>query len=322
MGKGWSGHRRAAANARGYVLPPVGLPIGPVAAVWLRKLRAFDAAILIVFWTLFSMVIQGGLLLLPGRGKVVFPRVFWGVFATLIGLHVRLVGKRLTRGSTGRPVVFIANHTSWLDIAVIGGKLETCFVSKDAVRDWPGVNLVAKLGRTAYVSRQRANTGREVDVIRQRLDAGDNLVLFPEGTTDDGSRVLPFRSSFLSVAEGDDPPMIQPVTVVYDRLAGLPAGRFNRPLFAYYGDMNIGRHFWRLVQCHGLGATLVLHDPVDPRDFADRKALTRALETTIADCASALRQNRPVGTDPVGTDPVGTNEDSMADALSCKENLT
>ncbi len=291
----FSGHRGAKTTSRTYQLPPADRPLGPVAAIWLRKLRAFDAAILIVFWTLFSMLVQAVLLLVPGRAKVVFPKIFWAVFATLIGLHIRRVGTPLTRAAAGRPVIFIANHTSWLDIAVIGAKLETCFVSKDAVQDWPGINLVARLGRTAYVSRQRANTGREVDVIRRRLDQGDNLILFPEGTTDDGSRVLPFRSSFLSVTEGAAPPVIQPVTLVYDRLAGLPTGRFNRPLFAYYGDMNIGRHFWRLVQCHGLGATLLLHDPVDPRDFPDRKALTRALERTICDSAAMLRQNRLPG---------------------------
>jgi 1-acyl-sn-glycerol-3-phosphate acyltransferase len=285
---------RDRAPDRSYTLPDVDLPVGPVAAVWLRKLRAFDCAILIIFWTLVSMVVQGTLLLLPGRAKVGFPKVYWAVFATLIGLHIRVVGTPASRARLRRPIVFVANHTSWLDIAVIGAKLDTCFVSKDAVRDWPGVNLVAKLGRTAYVTRQRAATGRESDVIRQRLDGGDNLILFPEGTTDDGSRVLPFRSSFLSIAEGPDPPIVQPVSLVYDRLAGLPTGRYNRPLFAYYGDMNIGRHFWRLVQCHGLGATLLLHQPVDPSDFPNRKVLARELERTISEGAALLRQNRKV----------------------------
>jgi 1-acyl-sn-glycerol-3-phosphate acyltransferase len=279
---------------RSYVLPPVEQPLGPVATVWLRKLRAGARGFFIVLWTLVSMVIQGLMLVLPGRGKVWFPKLYWGVFARLIGLHIRVVGTPATRAAHGRPVVFVANHASWLDVAVIGARLETCFVSKDAVQDWPGINLVARLGRTAYVSRTRASTGRESDVIRQRLDQGDNIMLFPEGTTDDGARVLPFRSSFLSIAEGDDPPIVQPVSIAYDRLAGLPTGRFNRPLFAYYGDMNIGTHFWRLVQCHGFGATLLLHPPVDPRDYADRKVLAKALQRSVADGAAMLRQNRPV----------------------------
>ena len=276
------------------VLPAATAPLGPVAMPWLRRLRAAGRAGAIVMWTLLGMVVQGLLLVLPGRGKVVFPRLYWSVFARLIGMRIRRLGQ--VADPAGRAVVFAANHSSWLDVAVLGAQLEACFVSKDAVQDWPGVNLVARLGRTAYVSRQRASTGRESDVLRQRLDAGDNIVLFPEGTTADGSRVLPFRSSFLSVAGGDDPPIVQPVTIVYDRLAGLPVGRTNRPLFAYYGDMNIGRHFWRLVQCHGFGATLLLHPPLDPRDYPDRKALTRALFAAVSGQASLLRQNRvPTG---------------------------
>jgi 1-acyl-sn-glycerol-3-phosphate acyltransferase len=294
--------RRGAAD-RSYVLPPVDQPIGPVAAVWLRKLRAADRGAMIIVWTLLCMGVQALMLVLPGRGKVVFPRLYWGVFGRLIGLRIRVIGTPATRTLYRRPVVFVANHSSWLDVAVIGATLETCFVSKDAVRDWPGINLVAKLGRTAYVTRQRSRTGRESDVIRQRLDMGDNIMLFPEGTTDDGARVMPFRSSFLSIAEGVAPPVVQAVSIAYDRLAGLPVGRGRRALFAYYGTMNIGTHFWRLVQCHGFAATILLHPPVDPRDYPDRKALTKALYAQVNEGAAMLRQGRRPGALPL--DPAG-----------------
>jgi 1-acyl-sn-glycerol-3-phosphate acyltransferase len=293
--RGAARRARVAAADRTYLLPPADQPLGPVAAVWLRRLRALDTTVLIIAWTLLSMVIQGVLLVVPGRGKVLFPKLYWGVFSSLLGMQIRVLGTPATRAALHRPIVFVANHSSWLDVAVIGAKLETCFVSKDAVQDWPGVNLVARLGRTAYVTRQRAKTGQESDVLRRRLDQGDNILLFPEGTTDDGARVLPFRSSFLSVTEGEAPPIVQPISIAYDRLAGLPTGWANRPLFAYYGEMNIGTHFFRLVRCHGFRATLLLHKPVDPRDYADRKALTRALQDTIANGAATLRQNRPIG---------------------------
>ena len=279
------------------ILPSIDVPLGPTAVVWVRKLRAALRAESIVVFTVGCMGVQAVLIGLPGRAKCWFPRMYWSVFAWLIGMRIRVIGTPANRRVPGQPrraVVFAANHSSWLDIATLGASLEACFVSKDAVQDWPGINLVARLGRTAYVSRQRSSTGRESDVIRQRLDGGDDLVLFPEGTTSDGARVLPFRSSFLSVAEGEDPPLVQPVSIVYDQLAGLPVGRGNRPLFAYYGATNIGKHFWRLVQCHGFRATLLLHAPLDPRAFADRKALTRALWATVAGGAAALRQNRSV----------------------------
>jgi 1-acyl-sn-glycerol-3-phosphate acyltransferase len=117
--------------------------------------------------------------------------------------------------------------------------------------------------------------------------------------------VLPFRSSFLSVAEGEPAPLVQPISLVYDRLAGLPTVRATRPLFAYYGAMTIGSHFWRLAQCRGVRATILLHDPLDPRDFADRKDLTRAVWQCVANGASTLRQNRPAT--PLHAFPTGSS---------------
>jgi 1-acyl-sn-glycerol-3-phosphate acyltransferase len=104
---------------------------------------------------------------------------------------------------------------------------------------------------------------------------------------------LPFRSSFLAIAAAEPQPLVQPVSVVYDRLAGLPTGRATRPIFAYYGDMSIGPHYWRLAQCHGLGASIVLHEALDPCDYPDRKALSQAAWRAVATGADTLRQNRP-----------------------------
>jgi 1-acyl-sn-glycerol-3-phosphate acyltransferase len=239
------------------------------------------------------MAVQAICLLLPGPAKVVHARFYWTVVSRLLGLKVRLIGTPAYR-ETSRPVVFVSNHSSWLDIPVVGGCLNACFVSKDEVGAWPFVGTVARLGRTVFISRNRHATGRERDVMRERLSRGDNLVLFPEGTTSDGSRVLPFRSSFFAIAESDDPPLIQPVSVVYDRLDGLPAGRASRPVFAWYGDMELATHFWRFAQHRGLRASVLLHAPIDPSRFASRKALSHAVWQAVADGAATLRQNRPI----------------------------
>ena len=181
------------------------------------------AAVGVLLWTLPCMPVQAVCLMLPGRAKVVFARFYWSMVCRLLGLQVRVIGAAAGRAG-GRPVVFVSNHSSWLDIPVLGGRLDACFVSKDEVGRWPLVGTIARLGRTVFISRQRHATGRERDAMRERLAAGDNLMLFPEGTTSDGSRVLPFRSAFFAIAEGADPPLIQPVSVVYDRLGGLPDG--------------------------------------------------------------------------------------------------
>jgi 1-acyl-sn-glycerol-3-phosphate acyltransferase len=211
----------------------------------------------------------------------------------LLGVKVRTIGATASTDSA-RPVVFVSNHSSWIDIPVLGGRLDACFVSKDEVGRWPFISTIAKLGRTVFVSRQRHATGRERDAMRDRLAAGDNLLLFPEGTSSDGSRVLPFRSAFFAIAEGADPPLIQPVSVVYDRLGGLPTGRASRPVFAWYGDMDLASHFWRFAQHRGLRASILLHPPLDPSRFASRKALSHAVWQAVADGAATLRQNRPV----------------------------
>jgi 1-acyl-sn-glycerol-3-phosphate acyltransferase len=274
------------------------LPKGREGWLVARRVRVARRGLAVLAWTLPSILVKLVCLLLPGRAKVEFARIYWAVFTRLIGIEVRVIGNRAA-GADGRPVIFVSNHSSWIDVPVVGGVLDGCFVAKGDVATWPIISVIARLGRTVFVSRSRAATGRERDAMRATLQAGDKLILFPEGTSSDGSRVLPFRSSFFALAEvspGEDPgdiPLIQPVSVVYDRLGGLPAGRASRPVFAWYGDMNIASHFWRLTQHIGLRATVLLHAPLDPVRFADRKELSQAVWQIVADGASTLRQNRP-----------------------------
>jgi 1-acyl-sn-glycerol-3-phosphate acyltransferase len=287
------------------VSPPLGESMGwPTGAGrrFMGRVRVVRRGLCILLWTLLAFAIQGVCILLPGRPKVVFARLYWATFCLLLGLRVQVIGRSAANVLPAeRRVVFVANHSSWLDIAVLGGRLEGCFVSKADVAGWPVVSLIARLGRTVFISRRRAATAQERDDMRLRLRAGDNLILFPEGTTSDGSRVMPFRSAFFAVAEGADPPLIQPVSVAYDRLAGLPTGRATRPLFAWYGDMDIASHFWRLAQHRGLRATVLLHAPIEPARFANRKELSQAVWRACADGAATLRQNRkarPIETVP------------------------
>ena len=267
---------------------------------WLvaRRIRVARRGLAVLAWTVPAMLIQALCLILPGRAKVAFAQIYWAILTRLIGIKVRVIGKPAER-QAGRPVIYISNHSSWIDVPVVGGVLDGCFVAKGDVASWPVISTIARLGRTVFVTRSRASTGKERDAMRGVLRAGDNLILFPEGTSSDGSRVLPFRTSFFSLAEplvgGDlsSMPLIQPVSVVYDRLDGMPVGRANRPVFAWYGDMDIASHFNQLTQHIGLRATVLLHAPLDPARFEDRKALSRAVWQIVADGASTLRQNRP-----------------------------
>jgi 1-acyl-sn-glycerol-3-phosphate acyltransferase len=300
-------------------LPLLRRPAEPAEEAWnaltlptnrrlVRRLRAIRRAIAIILWTLVGLLIQAVMLMLPGRGKVVFARIYWAQMCRLLGLRVRVIGARLPRRTaSGRPILYVSNHSSWLDILVLGARLEACFIAKQEVAGWPLFGWVARLGRTVYVRRRRTSITRERDDMRERLASGDNLILFPEGTTSDGSRVLPFRSAFLSIAElpvtaDGKPALIQPVSVVYDRLGYLPAGRNTRSLFAWYGDMGMASHYWRLAQHRGLRATVLLHAPLDPANYPSRKALAQATWNAVADGAALLRQNRPPRPGPVAAE--------------------
>jgi len=271
----------------------------------------------VLAWAGLCAIFQSFLVRLPGGAKIRFARFFWAQVCRLIGLRVQVLGRpagtiraRAQARAGERPVIFVSNHSSWVDVAAIGGVVPAVFVAKDDVRTWPVISTVARLGRTIFVSRQRGTTGRERDDMTTRLMLEDNLILFPEGTSSDGSRVLPFLSSFFAIAkpmvradaaDGDSAlpsPIVQPVSIVYDRLDGLPVGRARRSVFAWYGDMDLAPHVWQMTRWRSMRATVMLHEPLDPLDYPSRKALAAAAWKAVADGAAQLRQNLPVAAGP------------------------
>jgi 1-acyl-sn-glycerol-3-phosphate acyltransferase len=250
------------------------------------KLRAVRRLAGVLAWVVLALPVQALLLLLPGPAKRRFPRIFFGGLCWLIGLKVQVVGET----SQARPVLYVANHSSWLDILVLGSALEARFIAKSEVDSYPLVNIVARLGRTLFVSRSRGSTGREADAMKQAMADKDSLILFPEGTSNDGTRVLPFRSAFLGVAK--EARQVQPISVVYDRLGGLPALRRDRAVFAWFGDMELGSHSWQLLRREGARVTVLLHQPFAPEAMPDRKVMTRECSRVVSAGAADLRQNR------------------------------
>lgn len=238
-------------------------------------------------WTLLLLVPYVPLMALGWRNHHGYVRAYFRGVARICGLRVVAQGAAVeTRG----PTLYVANHASYLDIVVLNCVLKGNFVAKSEVAGWPGFGFLSRVSRTVFVDRKRGGTGRERNLLRERLDVGDNLILFPEGTSNDGNRVLPFKSSLFSVAEepvndpvaGLQPIRVQPVSVAYTRLDGLPMGRSFRPFFAWYGDMTLAGH---LLAALGLGQVtveLVFHRPVTILDFADRKALANHCHDVVA----------------------------------------
>jgi 1-acyl-sn-glycerol-3-phosphate acyltransferase len=253
-------------------------------------IRLVVRLVLVFAWTLPSMVLQFVLLRTPGRGAEKFALVYWLGVRRILGLRLTVRGER----ATGRPVLFVANHCSWIDIVALGSVLPGCFVSKADVAEWPAVGWVAKLGRTVFVSRDKATMVAERDEMNRRLARGDNIILFPEGTTSDGTRILPFQSGFLAMAAAPSRPEIQVVTIVYDGLEGLPVRRRDRPEISWYGDMDMATHFPVIGRRRSFHATLVMDPPIAAGTFGNRKLLAGAIAARLTENAAMLRQGREV----------------------------
>ena len=240
-------------------------------------------------WTLLCAPVQAVLLALPGRGKARLPVIYWAGCCWCLGLRVRIIGAPV---SHALPTVFVSNHSSWMDIPALGSCLPACFIAKGEVGRWPVISIIARLGRTVFVSRRAAGAARENADIARRLGDGDSLILFPEGTTSDGARVMPFRSAFLAIAESDRPHILQPVSIMYDEIDFLPARRADRALFAWFGDMDLASHFARIARHRGLRVTIELHPPVDAAGGLTRKQLAASVWRQVAMSAAELRRNR------------------------------
>jgi 1-acyl-sn-glycerol-3-phosphate acyltransferase len=205
---------------------------------------------------------------------------YWWWVCRLVGLRVRVQGKPLAGAC-----LIAANHASWLDIIALGSLRPLCFVAKREVGGWPLLGWIARLGRTVFVDRERrGDAQRASHEMARRLAAGDSLVLFPEGTSSDGNRVLPFRSTLLAAAglhvDGALVP-VQPVTIAYTRLAGLPMDRSSRPFLAWYGDMRLGPHLWQALKLGPVDIDIVFHSATDMSVTGDRKALARYCEDKV-----------------------------------------
>ncbi|HIJ39352.1 MAG TPA: 1-acyl-sn-glycerol-3-phosphate acyltransferase [Rhodospirillaceae bacterium] len=217
--------------------------------------------------------------------------VYWRAVILAVGLRVEVKGTP----SAVRPTLFVANHISYFDIVVLGSLLSAYFVAKKEVSQWPGFGLMAKLGRTVFVDRRPRKSLGQRDEMAARLGRmGESLVLFPEGTSSDGLRVLPFKSALLSVAESGDLP-VQPISLSYSRLDGMPMGRGLRPFFAWYGGMELVPHLWMAL---GLGRATIevhFHPPVRLADFGSRKALAEYCHDVIDAGVVAANNGRSPG---------------------------
>jgi 1-acyl-sn-glycerol-3-phosphate acyltransferase len=252
----------------------------------MQTLRAWAIITVFLLVTLAGIPYQSLALRFGWKSRKTFPNTYHRFMARLFGVRIKTIGKPLT----GEGVLIVANHTSWLDIIVFSALGRVSFVAKAEVASWPFFSTLAKLQETVFVERTRRHaTGQARDQIRDRLLAGDTLILFPEGTSNDGNAVLNFKSALMGAVEarvsdgrgGERAVRVQPVSTAYVGLHGIPMGRENRPLFAWYGDMELVPHLWEAVKTGPIDVIVEFHPAIDVDQVGGRKALAARAEAIV-----------------------------------------
>ncbi|MBL6938910.1 MAG: 1-acyl-sn-glycerol-3-phosphate acyltransferase [Alphaproteobacteria bacterium] len=252
----------------------------------MQTLRAYGIIAVFLVVTLVFMPYQMLNVRFKRQAARTFPWRYHRFMAKLFGIRMTVIGKPVT----DEGMLIVANHTSWLDIVIFSALTPLSFVAKSEVATWPFFSTLANLQRTVYVERQRRQaTGEARDQIRDRLLAGDTLVLFPEGTSNDGNAVLPFKSALMGASEarvddgkgGTRAVKVQPVSTAYVGLYGIPMGRENRPLYAWYGDMDLVPHLFEALLTGPLDVIVEFHSPMTVDDVGGRKALAAKAEAIV-----------------------------------------
>jgi lyso-ornithine lipid O-acyltransferase len=257
----------------------------------MEAVRAAALAIALILWTLVLLPVQLFAVITGLRLQRVIPRLYHRGNCWLLGLNVRRQGA----DTASAPVLYVANHASYLDILVLSTLLDASFVAKAEVAGWPLFGFLAKSVNTIFVERRPSRSGGQRDQMRVRLEKGQSLILFPEGTSSDGNRVLPFNSTFFSLAEmsvNGAPLCVQPISLAYTRYNHLPMSRRDRPYLAWYGDMGLAGHLWDLL-CRGPATVEVFfHPPLVLGDGGSRKVLAKRCESLVTGGVSDLLSGR------------------------------
>jgi 1-acyl-sn-glycerol-3-phosphate acyltransferase len=205
-----------------------------------------------------------------------WPQLFLGFAGRRCGLDVTVAGTPLTAR-----VLYAVNHVSWLDILAMGGAVPTVFVARGDVADWPGVGTAARLNDTIFIARElRSTVQGQANALRDALATGRAVTLFPEGTTEAGHEVLPFRASlFASLFPPLEGVMVQPVALDYG------------PVFddvSWIGDESYGMNAKAILSRPGkLPVTLHFLEPINPAASGDRKALAAQAQSEVVEALGA-----------------------------------
>jgi 1-acyl-sn-glycerol-3-phosphate acyltransferase len=246
----------------------------------------------LVGWASVVAPMQALALLLKLKAADRIPCLFhWGIIK-IFGIQIETAGEM----SEVHPTLFVSNHISYLDIFVFGAVIEGSFVAKSDIASWPVAGWLARLQRTIFVEReQRTKIGAQRTRVQERFESGGNVILFPEGTSYDGARVLNFKSALFSVAQNEvngRAVTVQPMSLAYTEMDGLPLTRAQRPMVAWYGDMALLPHIWTFLKARRTKVEIQFHAPVSMDDFANRRAMAAACQAVVSAGVRSMNSGR------------------------------
>lgn len=227
----------------------------------------------------------------------VIPRWFHWFGCTFLGMQVKVIGTP----STDRPTLIVSNHISWTDIIAVGSKADVTFVAKSEIQKWFFVGFMASLQRTLYVDRKRrGDAHRASQEMGKRMASGGAVLLFAEGQSDLGTHVLPFRSALIGAAQhamleaGAGEVLIQPLTIAYTKLQGLPVGRTDRSMIAWIKSKSIQQNIREILTGGTREVTLAFGTPRPLDAKSDRKLVAKEAENEVRRMLVALNRGTPL----------------------------
>jgi 1-acyl-sn-glycerol-3-phosphate acyltransferase len=225
-------------------------------------------------------------------------RLIYRGLVRISGFRVILIGAP----SAAAPTLYVANHCSYFDIMVLGSCLDAGFIAKQEVAGWPLIGWLAKIAGTLFVERRAGQSTKQRALMRERmLEKRESLILFPEGTSSDGRRVLPFKSALFAVAaDGDGGLPVQPISLAYTALDGMPLGLGWRSHFTWYGDMELAPHIWIALGLGRVTATVVFHPVTQLSLWHSRRALANHCQQVIGQGVVAANGGRMTGVTTAG----------------------
>jgi 1-acyl-sn-glycerol-3-phosphate acyltransferase len=225
----------------------------------------------------------------------VVPRCFHRLGCIFLGVRVTVIGQP----ATGRPTLLVSNHVSWTDIVAVGSVADVTFVAKREVSEWFFVGMMARLQKTIFVDRtRRSDAGRTSREMGAHMAGGNAVLLFAEGQSDTGTHVLPFRSALVGAAQhamleaGAEEVLIQPLTIAYTRLQGLPVSRNERSLVAWVKSGSVMQNIGDVLRGPVKDVTVAFGTPRPLRDTDNRKLVTKAAEDDVRAMLVALNRQK------------------------------